>query len=206
MIRAEYPSDHIVGQSIYLRPPSLKDAAEGPWYSWFNDPDTTQFTQHGGLINTRESQIEFFETAMDDESRLLYAICDRKTTKMVGITSIQSIDLKDREAEIAIMIGEKSHWRRGVSIEAWGLLVQHAFENLPLDRIYAGSHEGLRRWVESLSTIGFEIDSTTPDGFVKDGQLVGTILYSCLRSKFEELKLKHGPFDASVWLKESQDH
>jgi RimJ/RimL family protein N-acetyltransferase len=137
---------------------------------------------------------------MVDESRLLYAICDSQTSAMVGVTSIQSIDLPKREAEIAIMIGEKSHRQRGVSVEAWGLLTQHAFESLPLERIYAGSHEGLRRWVESLTVIGYEIDSEKPDGFVKDGQVVGVLLYSCHRSKFEELVKKCGRFNADIWL------
>jgi len=200
LINTENESEHIVGQSIFLRPPTRTDASEGPWFSWFNDPESTRFTQHGEVPNTRAAQIKFFETAMADESRLLYAICDTQTRSMVGVTSIQSIDLLNREAEIAIMIGEKSHRQRGVSIEAWGLLTQHAFETLPLERIYAGSHEGLRRWVDSLRVIGYEMDSEKSDGFVKDGQMVGVLLYSCHRSRFEELIGKRGRFNAENWL------
>jgi [ribosomal protein S5]-alanine N-acetyltransferase len=142
---------------------------------------------------------------MADESRLLYAICDSQTGTMIGVTSIQSIDLQNREAEIAIMIGEETYRQRGVSIEAWGLLTQHVFESLPVERIYAGSHEGLRRWVESLRVIGYEIDFEKPDGFVKDGQMVGVLLYSCHRSRFEELIGKRGRFSVESWLHTTED-
>lgn len=200
MISTDNDSEHIVGQSIFLRPPTYEDASEGPWFSWFNDPEATRFTQHGDGLNTREAQIEFFETAMADESRLLFAICDLQTRSMVGITSIQAIDIQNRDAEIAIMIGDKNYRKRGVSLEAWGLLTQYAFETLPLDRIYAGSHEGLRRWVESLGAIGYVIESTVPNGFVKDGQNVPVIVYSCHRSRFEDMAQKHGRFNAEVWV------
>ncbi len=199
MISTDNDSEHIVGQSIFLRPPTYEDAAKGPWYSWFNDPEATRFTQHGAELNTRETQIEFFEMAMADENRLLFAVCDLQTRSMVGVISIQGIDLLNRDAEIAIMIGEKNYRKRGVSLEAWGLLTQHAFETLPLDRIYGGSHEGLRRWVESLGAIGYVIESTMADGFLKDGQSVPVIYYSCHRSGFEALIEKHGRFNAKVW-------
>ena len=36
------------GERIYLRPLTLEDATEGPWYTWFNDPEATRYTQHRG--------------------------------------------------------------------------------------------------------------------------------------------------------------
>jgi RimJ/RimL family protein N-acetyltransferase len=188
------------GDLIYLRRPTLDDAENGPWYSWFNDAESTRFTRHGEEENTREDQIEFYKQAVGDESRRVFAICDRTSEQMIGVTSLQEIDLVNRKAEIAIMVGEASYRGKSVSLEAWGLLVQYGFQNLAIDKIWAGSHGELRRWVSSLSAIGFEIEAEIPNEYFEDGKYSSLIRYACYRTRFEELANKNGPFDAATWL------
>ena len=205
MSTGEHSQERMVGRSIYLRPPVYDDASEGPWFSWFNDPDATRFTFHGRVANTREDQIKFFEATIGDESRRVFAICDQASNEMIGVTSLQDVDLNNRSAEIAIMVGDSRFRGKGVSLEAWGLLVQYGFQNLQIDKIVAGSHEGLRRWVESLGVIGFKIESEEANVFTEDDPPAGVIWYACYRSDFEQLVGRNGPFDARNWFSRSSD-
>jgi ribosomal-protein-alanine N-acetyltransferase len=198
--KVRHSTENMVGRSIFLSPPTYEDASEGPWYSWFNDPEATRFTSHGQVVNTREDQIIFYENTIGDESRRVFAICDRESGEMVGVTSLQDIDLENRTAEIAIMIGNSRFRGQGVSLETWGLLAQYGFQNLQIDKLVAGSHEKLRRWVESLSAIGFQIESEQLNYFLDDDPPAGVIWYACHRTKFERLMKKNGLFDADVWL------
>ena len=152
-------------------------------------------------MNSREDQIRFYEGTIGDESRRIFAICDRTDGTMIGVTSLQGIDLVNRKAEIAIMIGDSRFRRKGVSLEAWGLLTQYGFQKLQIDKIWAGSHEGLRRWVESLRAIGYNIEAEVPNEYLTDGRYFSLLRYACYRPQFGALIARHGNFNAASWSK-----
>ena len=43
-----------------------------------------------------------------------------------------------------------------VALESLGLLVQHGFEKLNLNKIYGGANYGLKDWVKMLETLGLK--------------------------------------------------
>ena len=105
----------------------------------------------------------------------------------------------NRKAEIAIMIGD-SRFRPGIAgLESYGLLTQYGFQNFPIEKLWAGSHEGLRSWVELLELIGYKIEAELPSEFWDEGESSSLLRYACYRSKFEELVEKNGTFDVKAW-------
>jgi [ribosomal protein S5]-alanine N-acetyltransferase len=191
--------DRLEGRLIYLRKPTYEDASLGPWYNWFNDPESTRFTRHGRVENTRADQIAFFRDSEGDVSRQIFAICDRESGNMIGVTSLQEIDVSKRQAEIAIMIGDRDFRHKGISIEAWGLLIQYGFDNLEIDRIWGGSHEGLRNWVNSLFRLGFRIESEVLGIYSEDDDTALKLQYACYRNDFDERVSRLGAFDIETW-------
>lgn len=189
----------MVGKSVFLRPPTYEDASEGPWYSWFNDVEATRYSRHGTVENTRADQIKFYEDSLVDEGRRVFAVCDRNDGVMIGVTSVQAIDIKNRKAELAIMIGDPRFRPSMAGLEAWGLVTQYAFDNLPVEKLWAGSHEGLRSWVELLGVFGYTIEAELPYE-IWDGDVPSSVLkYACYRSTYYELLSRHGELDIARW-------
>lgn len=101
------------------------------------------------------------------------------------------------------------------------LLTQHAFDRLNLDKIYAGQHEKLWKWVNTLELIGYKIEGyrekfgrrnckpygvvltgVEVDNFnelrsVRDGKILGDDIYSLMKSRSKKNKV----FDLAQYLK-----
>src|SRR5688572_12862249 len=99
---------YAIGRTVYLRAPAAGDVA-GRWYQWFSDPDLTQFLSERWWPNTLEAQTAFYESSRVATDRLVLAVCDVNTDEHVGICSLSAISWLHRHADIAFVIGEKSH-------------------------------------------------------------------------------------------------
>jgi RimJ/RimL family protein N-acetyltransferase len=142
------------GDVVYLRAVTLEDAADGPWFTWFNDPEATKFTRHGGDRNTREKQVRFFRSLEGDDSRFVFAICESHEDTHVGIVSLQHIDYQERTAHLAIMLGDKAYWGKGAAKQALDLAAQFGFSYLNLIRLFAGTYAANTSMNFTLRSLG----------------------------------------------------
>jgi RimJ/RimL family protein N-acetyltransferase len=176
----------IIGGGTFLRPLTSGDASEGPWFSWFNDPEVTRFTRHGETENTREDQIRFFNQIDGDDSRWVMAICDAESGRHIGVVSLQDIDRRVRLAEFAIMVGESEFWGRGIGAEATRLAIRHGFRCLDLNRIELGVSGDHPAAVRAYENAGFVIEGRRRQALLVDGKLADGISMAILRSEYED--------------------
>ena len=120
---------YIVGKSIYLRHPTLEDV-KGDWYEWLSDPEITKYLSERYWPNSIESQSEFFNNLHKSKNKLVLAVCDIKTDKHIGITSLNNINWVHGFAEIALIIGDKNYQSGLNAIESTSLLLKIAFTKL----------------------------------------------------------------------------
>ena len=179
--------DFICGESIYLRIPNIEnDIINGNWHSWFNDPDVTKYLVHGVYPIDRFGEAKLVEAEMKKTNSLLLCIIQKTGGKHIGVISLKNIDLVNRTAEIAIVMGpERSST---AAIEAMAVIMKHAFERLNLSLLYAGQHEALWKWVNTLSLIGFKIDGFRKNAGFRNGESYGIFLTSVSSEDFFELQ------------------
>ncbi|MCC7250944.1 GNAT family protein [Hyphomicrobium sp.] len=183
----------LVGRSIYLRSPSIeRDVVGGRWHEWFNDQINTKYISHGVFPVTMEMQAEYVRAAMSNASTLLLAIVDIQSDEHIGVISLKNIDLISRAAEIGIVMAPGRAAGKTGAIEAMAVLMKHAFSRLNLDMLYAGQHEGLWKWVNTLSLIGFRIDGIRQHAGRRDGISYSVFLTSVLASEFRRLEQQRG--------------
>lgn len=154
---------------------------DGAYPGWFEDQEVTRYSSHGKFARTAAYFRDFYRS-LDDESRLVWAICHRDDGH-IGNISLQEISLINRHAEFAILLGDRRHWQRGVAKAAGTCLVEHGFAKLNLERIYCGtaaSNEGMRRLALAL---GFREEGRRRKHLFLDGQWVDVIDYGLLRSE-----------------------
>jgi RimJ/RimL family protein N-acetyltransferase len=142
------------GPRILLRPKSAADAAND--YAWRSDPELSRFDAVAPLSIPFETFRADYVAELRDEGphRRRYAVETREGLH-IGNCSIYNIDLRRKEAELGIMIGDKRFWDRGYGAEIVTVLVRHAFATLPIDRIYLYSLDWNLRAQRSFARAGF---------------------------------------------------
>ena len=169
------------GGRIYLKRLSL-DALKGNYVQWLNDKDVCKYNSHGDVPYTKDMGAAFIRSLADDTSREVYAVYLKQGDLHIGNISLQRMDFRNRQAEIAYLFGEKEYWNKGYAKEASEILLKRAFEELDLRRVYFGTHIdnlGMRRLGEKL---GFLQEGILREALFKNGKYNDVVLYSKLRS------------------------
>jgi RimJ/RimL family protein N-acetyltransferase len=179
----------MVGDRLYLRG-LHRDDLEGNWYRWFNDPETTFFTSHGIFPNTIEKQTEFYERIVSSKEHLVLAIIDKATDKHIGVIGLHKINWINRNAEIAMMIGETEFQKKGYGMEAMALMVEHGFKRLNLHKIWGGQDIGHARFRKALERIGFKLEATLKEELYHDGKYHDKTIISVFAKDFFARKSK----------------
>jgi len=180
----------LIGHTIEMRVPLDSDVLTDNWHNWYNDFDTTRHNSHGIFPIDRAEELRIVHATMARRDTILLAIVEKNTQRLVGNAALQNIDLINRHCNIAITIGEKATISAG--IEAYGLLVEHAFMRLNLHRIEDATHENLLLFLRMLGVLGFKEEGRGKQYFYKDGVWADKIYFSLLAADFLLLREKRG--------------
>ena len=127
----------LVGRTINLRLLDATDVTD-EYVAWLNDPQVTRTMVAGNFPQSRDSIVRFLRE-MAPPHAASFAICDRQTDRHVGNVALRHIDWINRHAEVGILVGDRTYWRRGVAREAVTLLTRYSFETLKLRKLHTGT-------------------------------------------------------------------
>lgn len=181
----------IRGTLVSLRMPNIdEDILNGSWHEWFNDQGITEFLGHGVIPVNRDQQAAFIRNEMSKPTSLILAIDSNETGSHIGVISLKSINHMQRTAEIAIVMGFEKIY--GAALEAMTLMTKHAFNRLNLSKLYAGQHESLWKWVNTLALIGYDVEGFREDWIYRNGKSWGAIMTGVSVDKFYALQEVRG--------------
>lgn len=172
------------GKKILLKVLSKDDVLNSNWYGWFNDEELCKTLQKHYYPNSVEMQLEFWERSiLNSQTKIQLGICKIGDTKILGIISLNNIDMINRRAEMSVLIGEEEGRAVGLFIEACQLLFSHAFYSLNLNRIYGGS---ISKVLVTLMcrTLGCKEEGVARQDIYKNGKYNDAYLYGLLREEF----------------------
>lgn len=139
---------------IHLRKLKIEDA-EGI-LEWMYDPDIAKAFRFNAADKNRETVLEFIrcaETAPVDGGDIHYSIAD-ETNEYLGTISLKSVDLVAKKAEYAISL-KKSAWGKGIAFQATLEILQRAFKEFGLERIYLNVFSDNKRAIRLYEKCGF---------------------------------------------------
>ena len=177
---------NLSGERLYLRPLTLEDAS-GPYPSWFNDPEVCRYNSHGEKVYTRKMAEAYIREAQKDPTKEVFAIVDRKEHGHVGNIALQRIDRRNRQAELAIILGEKKVWGRGFGYEAVRILLGYGFTALQLHRVYCGTTADNLPMIVLAERIGMRKEGILKEAMYRDGTFVDVILFGILEHEFSSM-------------------
>lgn len=120
---------------------------------WHNDKATRE--RIGGIFPFNNELFRKICSSYGEQqpSDIWFAIT--KNDELVGIAGLHSVKYYQRNAEIAILIGEEGHRRKGVGREAIELIVEYAFGTLALHRLFALVYADNTPAIHFFNTIGW---------------------------------------------------
>lgn len=100
-----------------------------------------------------------------------YAVCLKCNNKVIGSISLKkdsniNIKYKEDECEIGYWIGKK-FWGQGLIPEAIKKILNHAFENLNMNKIYAICNDGNEKSKRVLEKCGFSYQYIESNVYIK---------------------------------------
>ena len=127
---------------------------KGGYADWFNDEEVCKYNSHHKFPMAETALVDFVKNSNLSQSSITLAVEEKESGRHIGNISLQQIDMLNRQAEIAFIFGEKDLWNKGYATMAAKLMIEHAFKELGMNRIYFGTAEnniGMRRVGEKLN-------------------------------------------------------
>ncbi len=169
---------------IGLRALEIRDI-DGGYQNWLNDSKVCEFNSHHRYITTREELQSYVESLRNNRNAIVCAIDYLPEKKHIGNISLQAIDLINRCAEVAFILGEREYWGKGIAMEAAELLINHGFMQLGLTRIYFGTSSeniGMQKVGEKL---GFTKEGVRREAMYKNGKYYDIYEYGLLAKEWK---------------------
>jgi len=104
--------------------------------------------------------------------------------KIIGMIGLESLNLKEKNAELGYWLGKK-HWRKGIVSEAAKLILNYGFKDLKLVRIYARVFHQNKPSYRLLEKIGFKPEGTLRKHIKKNGKYYDELRYGLLKEEFK---------------------
>ena len=166
---------------IYLREITFDDIAI--INEWRNDKDTVDLLGANFRyinIETDREWINNYQRSRSNQVRC--AICDK--TGIIGMISLVDIDYINSKAEMHLIIGNNASRGKGYGNDAIVLMLNHAFNNLNLNKVYltvlSYNNIAIRLYYKN----GFRKEGILRQEIFKSGKYVDCIIMSILREEF----------------------
>ncbi|MBC5636250.1 GNAT family N-acetyltransferase [Ornithinibacillus sp. BX22] len=176
-------SNLFVSRRVKLRKMEVEDIEL--YHTWRNDMEVMISTNPALDVYSLQETKEFVEgNIVMPHSSKSYIIEDRESTKAIGITSLINIDLKNRNAECIIDIGEKDYWGKGYGKEALTLLLDYAFLEMNLHRVSLKVFSFNERAIHLYRNIGFKKEGVSRQSIYRKGSWHDTIHMGILQQEY----------------------
>ncbi len=170
-------------ERLLLRELILSDAAD--LLEFRGDAYVQRFNMEP-LKTIEEAKVEIRRThaAFAEKDSLGWAVVLRKEQKVVGGVGLYSWSRRHRKAEVGYDLN-RAYWGRGIAGEALHTVLNFAFSQMNLNRIYAGTIADNHESVRLLARNGFTHEGTRrQSSWEDDGTFHDSALYGLLRHEF----------------------
>ena len=144
----------LVGDNIYLSPPSTAEEVIEKFTEWLNDFETTDYTGRSAQLTTLEGERKWFQNPKEGD--YILSIVRLEDDKLIGTIGLHNIDHINRRATLGIFIGDKSVRNKGIGTEAIRLILEYGFKYLNLNNINLDVMEFNERAIACYKKCGFK--------------------------------------------------
>lgn len=166
------------GNKIYLRPLEVEDLEKR--VKWVNDLEIRQYLMFDWPISISKTK-KWFHNQLFDNTKVNFSIVDKETNDTIGMTGLIDVSLKHRRAQFYMTIGEKEHWGKRIPDENIPLVLEFAFNELGLEKVYLYTINVNERARHVYLRNGFKNEGVLRKHYFCVGKLQDLHVYSILK-------------------------
>lgn len=172
----------IHGKGIFLRPLEEKDVGED-YLGWMRDPQVVQYLADATQVHTLESLRTFVRSMSSSARDHLLGIFLAEGGEHIGNIKIGNVREVHRSADLGLIIGRRSAWGKGYGTEAVALATRCAFEQLDLNKLWAGMYAENVGCYRAFTRAGYREVGRFHQHMFFNGQFVDAILVEKCRDE-----------------------
>lgn len=169
---------------IKLRKLSANDYTT--YHDWRNDMEVMETTSLNFDIYTLEETEQFISAIAAQSTAKGYLIEYKETEQTVGIVSLINIDYKNRSAECVIDIGVKDVWGKGIGTAAISLILEYAFNELNLNRLYLQVFSFNERAIKLYEKMRFIHEGKFRQALYRKGKWHDIVIMGILKDEYDQ--------------------
>ena len=159
-----------------------------------------QDTEYYRLLDTDPARLwsakkmkEWFEKDIENDSPtfVFFSIRTLAEDRLIGFIAFDSINWTDREAFVAIGIGERDAWGKGYGTDAMKIILRYAFTELNLARVSLSLLEGNARARRSYEKCGFKYEGRERQAWAYEGRRWDEIYMGLLCEEWRAMNNDH---------------
>ena len=161
-----------------------KENISDEYLSWLNDQKVVKYSVQRHISHDR-STAEAYLDWMAQRGGIVFAIYDKSQNRHVGNISLD-FDPPNLTCDMALMIGNRSFWGKGIAKEAWIAVRDFAFEQLGYRKINAGTLSVNTPMLKLAVNTGMVPDGVQKDQYIWEGQLVDRVFFAFFNKSFQQ--------------------
>lgn len=170
---------------LYLRELERKDLPT--INKWRNNAELIELLGAPFRYINLDVDTRWYESYMNNRGNAVRcAITEDDTDEILGLISLVSINYINQSAELHIMIGESQNQGRGIGTFAVNTMLNHAFNNMNLQRVELTVLENNARAIHLYEKCGFVYEGRKRKAKYKNGEFVDMLMYGTLKSEFSD--------------------
>ncbi len=147
------------------------------YVAWFDDAEVMKFSENRFGKFSLEGQRVYISEKLESKNEFLFGVF--ATGRHIGNVMLGPVDQNHGHSEITYMLGERDYWGQGVMSRAIAYVLEQAFREHNLVKVYAGTYENNIGSVKVLEKCGFELEGRRKNHFLHDGRRVDMLEFGC---------------------------
>jgi len=166
---------------VTLRPVEVSDIHT--LYAWSTDIELNVLAGWGRLRSRAAFQQKHEQRIREPEDDLIMLGVEREGM-LVGYVQLALIDRIERRAAVAIVLGDRAMWGKGVGRTALRILADYAFAALNIERVYAEVYGFNHRSHRLMERVGFQREGVLRQHELHNGVRQDVHVFGLLKAKF----------------------
>ena len=160
----------------------LRPADIHSFQAWLCDPEVVRYSQTKfHHFKGPQDVTNWFLETLRDPKVFQWGILDETEHKLIGYAGISALNTIDRNGEYFILIGEKTHWRRGVATRVTPQIVEWGFAKLGLHRVFLTASSDNPGALRAYEKAGFVFEGQMREAFFRAGKFSDKIIMGIVK-------------------------
>ncbi|GGJ88929.1 N-acetyltransferase [Lentibacillus kapialis] len=155
---------------------------------WYQDETFMRLMDASPVFPKSVEELKEWYLKKLKNNEFLFAVRILESDDLIGFVELDSIDWANRNAWLALGIGDKTNWNKGYGQESLRLVLGFAFRELNLLRVQLTVFERNNRAIAAYEKCGFKHEGGHREYLNRDGESEDMLIFGILRREWQALQ------------------